>query len=333
MNANSSDQATKIPPAQVQGGPQTHSGNGDQPIDEVPMFKRKRIIFPSAILVGLILAAGWFWYMQRYTFISTDDAYVDANRATVSAKVLGRITKLFVDEGDTVHQGDTLVLLDDADLRAQLQKAMASLRYITRNVEIQSVNKAKAMDDFFRTQKQFEGHIVAQEQFAHAENARKLAEAQSDMASAQIVTAQADLNIVRTQLSNMVIVAPVSGVVAKRWVLAGDVVSPGQAIFSLFDNKHVWVTANFEETKLRVIRPGLHTTISVDAFPGTTVEGEVESLGRSTASQFSLMPSNNASGNFTKITQRVPVKITINTVGGPVALIPGLSATVHIFVK
>jgi membrane fusion protein (multidrug efflux system) len=333
MNATPSDQSKTVPPSRMQSRPEPQTDAGDQPIDDVPMFRRKRVIFPSAIVIVLVIAAAWFWYMQRYTYIATDDASIEANRATVSARILGRIAALRVDEGDTVHQGDTLVLLDDADLRAQLQKAEASLRYITRNVEIQSVNRAKAIDDYSRIEKQFQSHIVSQEQYSHAESARKLAEAQSDMASAQILTAQADLAIVKTQLSNTVITAPFSGIVAKRWALAGDVVSPGQAVFSMFDNKHVWVTANFEETKLRVIRSGSRARISVDAFPGVAVEGKVESIGRSTASQFSLIPANNASGNFTKITQRVPVKISIDSAPGSVALLPGLSANVRIVIK
>jgi membrane fusion protein (multidrug efflux system) len=256
---------------------------------------------------------------------------VEAYRATVSSRILGRITLLKGDEGDTVRAGDTLVRLDDADLRALLAKAEASLRLITRSVEISSVNKAKALDDYDRMEKQFKSQIVSQEQYSHAESARRLAEAQSDRDLAQVAAAQADLAIVKTQLSNTVIVAPFGGIIAKRWALSGDVVSPGQAVFSMFDNKHVWVTANYEETKLRAIRPGMRAHISIDAFPGQIISGKVESIGRSTASQFSLIPPSNASGNFTKATQRVPVKIAVVSSPAAVSLLPGLSAYVRIF--
>lgn len=309
------------------------TGSDDQSIDDVPMFKRKRAIIPFAVLlVGTIVGVS-IWYMGRLSSVATDDAFVEAYRATVSTKVLGRIAALKYDEGDTVRKGDTLVVLDDADLRAQMQKAEAALHYLTRNVDIQSVNKEKALDDFSRTEKQFKSQIVSQEQFNHAESARKLADAQTTMASAQIATAQADLAIVKTQLANMVIVAPFSGVIAKRWALSGDVVQPGQAIFSMFDNKHIWITANFEETKLRIIRPGANVRISVDAFPGVNIDGKVESIGRSTASEFSLIPASNATGNFTKITQRVPVKIAVENIPSTAALLPGLSATVRIFTR
>ena len=316
-------------------GPQ-NAGPGptdDQPIEEVAMFKRKRVIIPLFLLLVGVIAAVVLWYMHKYSSIATDDAFVEANRATISSKILGRIVLLKYDEGDTVRAGDTLVKLDDADLRAQLAKAEATLRLITRSVEISSVNKAKALDDYGRTEKQFKSQIVSQEQFSHAENARKLAEAQVDRDEAQVAAARADLTIVITQIANTAITAPFSGIIAKRWVLSGDVVSPGQAMFSMFDHKHIWVTANYEETKLRNIRPGMRVAISIDAFPGQPVSGRVESIGRSTASQFSLIPASNASGNFTKVTQRVPVKIAIESSPAAVSLLPGLSAYTRIFSK
>ncbi|HUI92857.1 MAG TPA: HlyD family secretion protein [Chitinivibrionales bacterium] len=330
MNASSSQQSKPDFTQRPQNAPAAPN-NGDQSIDDVPMFKRKRVIIPIFLLIIGVIAAVCAWYVVRFSSVATDDAFVDAYRATISSKILGRITALRHDEGDTVRQGDTLAVLDDTDLRAQLAKAEASLRLITRSVEISSVNRDKAIDDFERIEKQYKNQIVSQEQYNHADNARKLAEAQIDRDQAQVATAQADLAIVKTQLANTVITAPFSGVIARRWVLASDVVSPGQAIFSMFDDKHVWVTANYEETKLREIRPGMPVQISIDAFPGIVVKGKVESIGSSTASEFALIPPSNASGNFTKITQRVPIKIAVVQVPAGVSLLPGLSAFVRIF--
>ena len=303
----------------------------DQPIDDVPIFKRKRAIIPLFITLLVVIVGGWYWYMQRIAFIATDDAFIDADRATISSKMLGRIATLTLDEGDTVHQGDTIVRLDNADLLAQEKKAEAQIRYLTRSAQIAGVNLDKAKDDYERTEKQFKSQIVSQEQYNHAENARKLQEAQEEMAFSQITTAQADLAIVKTQLGNTFITAPFSGVIAKRWVLAGDVVQPGQAIFSMYDCDHAWISANFEETKLRRIHPGSHVQITVDAYPDLVLKGSVLSIGKSTAAQFSLIPPNNASGNFTKITQRVPVKISLdNQAKNKDMLLPGLSAFVRI---
>jgi membrane fusion protein, multidrug efflux system len=306
----------------------------DQPIDQVPLFKRKRVIIPLFLMIVIVAAGAWYWYVRRYAFIATDDAFIEADRATISSRVLGRIVRLSADENDTVKKGDTIVKLDDADLRAQLLKAEASYRYLTRNVEMSTVNKARALDDYTRIEKQFKSQVVSEEQYSHADNARKMAEVQTDLATTQIATALADLAIVKTQIANTVILAPVGGVIAKRWVLVGDVVSAGQAIFSMFDNSHIWVTANYEEAKLRKIHPGLKATIRLDAFPDVLLQGNVETIAISTASQFSLIPANNASGNFTKVSQRIPIKIIFTTVSSPgVMLLPGLSASVHIITR
>jgi membrane fusion protein (multidrug efflux system) len=329
MNSARPETKNIVPPQSQSSSAQ--NGSDDQPIDDVPMFRRKRVLLPFSILFLAVIGGAWYWYVQHFLSVATDDASVDANRVTISAKLLGRIVALKADEGDTVQQGDTLVRLDDVDLRAQLARAEASIRYLTRSAEIASVNLAKAMDDFDRIDKQFKGQIVSQEQYNHAESARRLAEAQNDMAESQIATAQADCAIVKTQLANTILIAPFGGVIAKRWALAGDVVSPGQAIFSMFDHRHLWVTANYEETKLRSIRPGLSARVTVDAFPGTVLRGKVLSIGQSTASLFSLIPAGNAAGNFTKITQRVPVKISVDAPAHGISLLPGLSVYVRIF--
>jgi membrane fusion protein (multidrug efflux system) len=127
----------------------------------------------------------------------------------------------------------------------------------------------------------------------------------------------------------------VAGVIAKKWALPGDVIQPGQAIFTVYDKDQVWVTANFEETKLAAIHPGDPVEISIDAYDGQIFKGTVLMIGTAAAAEFSLIPPNNASGNFTKVTQRVPVKISINRPAGntnedPPALLPGLSVEVKV---
>jgi membrane fusion protein (multidrug efflux system) len=306
-------------------------GAGDQSIDDVPMFKRKRILVPLLLLLVALAAGGWYWYVKNYSSAFTDDAYIDADKVSLSAKLLGRISFLKVDEGDTVKAGDTLVRLDDADLQAQLARAQDALRYTMRSLEVAAVNLDKAQDDYNRTAQQYQGDIVPREQYNHASEALRLAKAQNDMVQSQIATSQADCNIIRTQIDNSVIIAPFSGVVAKRWVLQGDVVQPGQTMLSIYDFSHLWVTANYEETKLRDIHLGSQASFTVDAYPGVELYGKVIMMGKSTASQFSLIPPSNASGNFTKVTQRVPIKISIeSTPPTRVALVPGLSVLVRI---
>jgi membrane fusion protein (multidrug efflux system) len=307
-------------------------GTTDQKIEDLPAFKKRKIVIPLFLLLILIAGGGWYWYAKKHSTISTDDSFIDANRATISSRTLGRIIILKVEEDDSVHQGDTLVQLDDTDLKAQLGKAEAMINYLSRSAEIAAVNLQKATDDFNRIEKQFKNSIVSQEQYNHSENALKLADAQNQMAISQIATAKADLAILKTQLNNMVIVAPFDGIIAKKWTMPGDVVQPGQAIYSLYDLKNVWVTANYEETKIHMIHAGAKVEVSVDAYPGKTISGKVQSIGKTTAAQFSLIPPSNASGNFTKITQRVPVKISIDKISGTaLSLLPGLSVFVTIF--
>ncbi len=307
------------------------NGNGDQSIDDVPMFKRKRILVPLLLLVVALAAGGWYWYVNNYSSAFTDDAFIDADKVSLSSRLLGRISFLKVNEGDTVKAGDTIVRLDDADLQAQLAKSEDALRYTMRSLEVAAVNFDKAQDDFNRTSQQYQGDIVPKEQYNHASEALRLARAQNDMVQSQIATAQADCNIIRTQIDNSVMIAPFTGVVAKRWVLQGDVVAPGQTMLSIYDFSHLWVTANYEETKLRDIHLGSTATFTVDAYPGVELSGKVIMMGKSTASQFSLIPPSNASGNFTKVTQRVPIKISIESTPPPrVSLVPGLSVLVQI---
>ena len=327
---NSTPKQVRPDTPSINGSPQS-GGTAGQTGDDKSFFKRKRVIIPFLLLFIVLSAGVRSWYVRHTSFINTNDAFIDADQVSISSRVPGRILKLSASEGDSVHSGDTLVQLDDSDLRAQLQKAEASLRYLSRSAEISGVNLDKANDDFTRAEKQFKNGIITQEQYSHVSSAKKMAEVQCNMAEAQIATARTDIRIIKTQLNNTVITAPFSGTIVKKWAMEGDVVQPGQAAYSLFDLKNVWVTANYEETKLGALRPGMHVQITVDAFPGKDVTGTVLSIGNATVSQFSLIPANNAAGNFTKITQRVPVKISINHNSGTgISLLPGLSASVSI---
>jgi len=126
-----------------------------------------------------------------------------------------------------------------------------------------------------------------------------------------------------------------NGVVSKRWALVGDVVQAGQSIFSVYELKNIWVTANLEETSLEALRSSDKVEIIVDSYPDIKFSGTVFQIGANTASQFSLIPPNNASGNFTKVTQRVPVKISIERSAGvdprrQVDLLPGMSVEIKV---
>lgn len=307
----------------------------DQPIDSIPLYKKKIVLIPFVLLIIAVLA-GWYWYVNFNKYVSTDDAYIDGNRVSISSKVLGRIEKLFVDEGDTLREGQVVARLDSLDLLAQRDRVLADLILAKNSISLEQVNLEKAVEDYDRAQFQYEQNIIPKEQYDHIKKSYESAQVQLKIAEAKVEATQAQLNVINTQLQNTVITSPMNGVVAKRWILEGDVVQPGQPIFTVYDLKNLWVTSNFEETKLSEIKLGAPVIIDVDAYPDIEVQGKVIQIGSNTASQFSLIPPNNASGNFTKVTQRIPIKISIDKITTKenkkmdVTLLPGMSVEVKV---
>lgn len=317
-------------------------GNGvvEEKIDNLPLFKKKKILIPFFIIL-IFVAAAIYWYIGQLAYVTTDDAFIDGNKLSVSAKMLGRITDLNVDEADSVKKGQLLVQLDSTDLIAKAQQAKAMLELDKESVKLAQVNLEKAQEDYSRAERQYKDKIIPKEQFDHMEKALESAKAQFNISKIKIGTAQAQLNVIETQLSNTKIYSPMNGVVAKRWSLIGDVVAPGQPIFTIYDIKNVWVTADLEETKLSSIKVGDRAELSVDAYPDQKFEGTIYQIGSNTASQFSLIPPSNAAGNFTKVTQRVPIKISVKPVNksgkeiknSNIKLLPGMSVEISVKVK
>jgi len=292
------------------------------------------VLLPVLLVAAAVGCAGYWWYRQQQRFVTTDDAGVEATRITVSSKVPGRIARLFIDEGDTVSPGDTVALLDKTDLLAQLGKIRAMIGLYTVSEQAAGVKLAVAEDDFARTKKQFDNGIITLEQFTHAKSAVDLASVQVKIAAAQTATARADLEVIGKNIDNTILCASSRCVAAKKWLTEGDVIQPGQAIFTMYDMEDCWITARCEETKMRHIREGSPVDITLDAFPTRLLRGHVGQMGISTASQFSLLPAGNAAGNFTKVTQRIPVKIVLDSTGTDgISLLPGLSATVRIVAR
>jgi membrane fusion protein (multidrug efflux system) len=285
------------------------------------------VIF-SMILVG---SAGlWYWMTQIRGFISTNNAFVDGTSATISSNILGRISSIEVDEGDPVGHGQILIRLDDSGLLSQQALAQSSVISAQKTAGLARVNLERARMDYDRMVRLYSQKSVSQEKFEHAQNAVKVAEAQLAIDLAEIDTARAELGVIEDQLMKMVIGSPMDGVVTKRWLTSGEVVEAGQAILTVHDIDNVWITAHFEETKLAKLRPEAQVIIAVDAYPGRSFTGKVACIGRSTSGLFSLIPPNNAAGNFTKITQRIPVRISLEREGNSPSLLPGMSVTVRI---
>ena len=293
----------------------------------------------TIVAIGLIVG-GTIWYIDYSSYLKTDDAYVTSDNISVSAKILGRISKLYVDEGDTVQANQLIAELDSMDFLAQKQQIIASklqteasklqaeakFESDQKGIKVLEIAKDKADEDFQRAKTQYAGGVTTKEQFEHAKRANETAQAQLDAAKAQllvskaqihsaetsIITAQAQIGVIDTQLNNTRLYAPTAGIVSKRWLLPGDVVQPGQSIFSVNDIRKFWVLVYLEETKMETLHLGQTVKFTIDAYPGVDFTGKVFMISPSTASQFSLIPPNNASGNFTKVTQRVPIKVSID---------------------
>jgi membrane fusion protein (multidrug efflux system) len=292
---------------------------------------RNRILILVLVLAVFSALIYTYWYVNLRGIVSTDDAFIDGDLISLGSKMLGRIETINADEGDRIDKDQLLVLLDDSDLQAQKVQDEANLELARQNVLLARVSLQRAQEDYNRASTQYKSKVIPQEQFDHIAKALDMTRVQYDIEQARVRAADAHLQVIQTQLENTRISTPVSGIIAKKWALPGDVVQPGQAIFTIYDNNKIWVTANFEETKLAAIHPGDPVEISIDAYDNVKFSGRVLMIGAAAASQFSLIPPNNASGNFTKVTQRVPVKISVEqTSSDPVPLLPGMSVEVKV---
>jgi membrane fusion protein (multidrug efflux system) len=289
--------------------------------------RRAPIILGSLILLVLLgvgITFGTFWIIDAITFVSTDDASIDGDHVNVSAKMLGRIQSVTVEEGSEVQAGQLLVVLDDVDLRAQETQAASSLNYARQNLRLAAVNLDKTRDDFQRSSTLFKTGVATKEQYDHAASALDTANAQYSIAQAQVDTANAQLGVIEAQLLNTRITAPISGTIAKKPLMPGELVQPGQTIFSINDLKDIWVTANFEETKISRIKVGAPVRITVDAYSSDLFEGQVLQISAA------ILPPAFSIGEFTKTTQRVPVKIGFTSLPKDALLLPGMSVEVKV---
>jgi len=302
--------------------------------------KNWKVYIPLVLIIVLVLGGVIYWYIDYSKYIKTDDAHVDADIIGVSPKILGRVSQLFADEGDSVKAGELIAILDSTDLFAQKKQAVAGkmlteaavvqarakYEFDLQNNKVLEISVSKTKDDFDRAKSQFDGSVITKEQFDHAKKALETAEAQLEAAKSQInvskaliqsseaavESSQAQINTISTQLNNTRLLAPATGIVGKRWLLPGDIAQPGQSIFTIVDGSKLWVSIFLEETKLESLKIGQPALFTIDTYPDVTFTGKIFTIGSNTASQFSLIPASNASGNFTKVTQRVQLKISID---------------------
>jgi membrane fusion protein, multidrug efflux system len=294
--------------------------------------EKRKIYYISFILMAVCIGIFWFWRVYFYPFESTEDAVIQATDMSISPVVSGQITEMKVEQGAVVSKGDLLFVVDNTLLKFQKEKALAAIQHAQDEVRVQQIRRDLAMDSFIRAKTEFDAGIISPEMMNQAEKNLEMAEAmlQSILSLAQVQVT--DLHMIEKQIELSHVTAPAAGVVAKIWHYAGEVVQAGQTTLSLMDLVNVWVDANIEETKISVIRVGDPVMLSIDAYPDLNLTGTVVVVGAAAASQFALIPASNSSGNFTKVTQRVPLRIAFKMTDETSSLYlrPGMSVKIKI---
>jgi membrane fusion protein (multidrug efflux system) len=308
-------------------------------------MRRPALILSTLILLALATGAGLYWMLVGRYYEDTDDAYVSGRVVTITPQTTGTVVSIGADETDTVKPGQMLVKLDPIDARndlldreAQLAQAVRETRTLYANNEVLQANISlkeaeldRAEDDLRRRLAVRETGVVSEEEIRHAELAvatakASLASARDQLASNRsftagthvtthpnVLAAAARVREAYLALQRADIVAPVGGQIARRNVQVGQRVSPGNPIMSLVPMDNLWVDANFKEVQLENMRIGQPVKIVADVY-GSHVEyhGRVIGLGAGTGSAFALLPAQNATGNWIKVVQRIPVRIALD---------------------
>jgi membrane fusion protein (multidrug efflux system) len=299
-----------------------------------------------AIAVAALPAYHYYGYIESH--VSTDDAYVDGTVALVSSRVAGTVTNVYVEDNWTVKEGQLVLTLDPRDFEVKVEQAEAQLERARQSVDelyagvqaahsgvslVQSQLK-QAKIDFERAKSLKEQGVVSAEQYDQANTGLRIASADEALAEHQLTQAEAALGsqhddqsrydrpivkqaeaaleAAKLDLSYTKLTAPFAGVVTHKTAHVGNRVQVGEPLLAIVPLGKLYLTANFKETQLTDVRVGQKAEIVADIYPGYTYKGHVDSISMGTGAAFSLLPPENATGNWVKVVQRVPVKIVID---------------------
>ena len=324
-----------------------------------------RRIALMALVPLLVIGGGLFYWQSLQGKVSTDNAYVQQDKVAVSAEVGGQIVTIAVREGQQVEAGDLLFTVDPEPYRIQIAQADAAIATAQANAtalasssELSGADVAAAREDIGFAQSTFErqralwargfttkaAYDAAQHQVAEAREELRLAEAKGAEARARLSTgaqvpgvlpaiaaAQAQRRAAELNLTRTDVRAPMSGRITQAdRLLKGQQIVSGLPVVTIVANAQSHVEANFKETELAEMQIGQCARIELDAYPGLRLKGHVASIGAGTGSEFSVLPAQNATGNWVKVTQRVPVRIAIDQ-ASPRQLIAGISSDVTVY--
>jgi membrane fusion protein (multidrug efflux system) len=284
--------------------------------------KRKRLFIILALAIGIgSIIIFTYWKLVASKHVSTDDAYAAADIAQVTTSTTGIVKTIQVVDTQTVKTGDILVTLDDTDATLAVRQAEANL---TRN----KTDLERAQINFERRKKLAASGFLSAEELSNSESMLKVA--QANVASANVSLDQARIDLTRT-----VIRAPVDGIIAKREVELGQRITAGTHLLSIIPISQIYVNANFKEVQLRKVKIGQPAEVHADIYGSSvTYHGHVAGISGGTGSAFAIIPAQNATGNWIKVVQRLPVRIELdheNLIRHPLQV--GLSMQVDINVS
>ncbi|MGB9082802.1 MAG: HlyD family secretion protein [Desulfuromonadaceae bacterium] len=334
-------------------GPQTSSetrSSESEPDSKPGGGKRTRalVILLTVIIIGGVF--GFRWLISVRSNIETDNAFIEARIVPVSSKVSGTVARVLVGDNQFVKQGDLLLEIDGRDYQLQIAKAAAGVGMAENETggeqmkaegaraALQSAKARfdQAVLDLNRAEKLYSRDVLSKEQLDRLTTAKRVGEAQLKEAEeafkrfqaeaglattsggkAKILQRKAQLDEARLQLSYTKIYAPRDGYTTRKAIEAGVNIQAGQPLMALVPLQDAWITANYKERQITHLKPGQKVEFTVDAYPGKTFNGTVDSIMAGTGAAFSLLPPENATGNYVKVVQRVPVKISIDRNSDP----------------
>lgn len=274
---------------------------------------KKKLILYS---LGLLLLGGLSFWVYEQFYLSTDDAYLNANVVQIAPRVTGQVAQVHVVNNQFVKKGEVLFEINPDPFHIAIAQAQAQLAMSQADLADAEITASRVLT---MVKKKYEAQQEGDTAIAHLNKAK-----------AAVALAQANLDQARLNLSYTQVLAPTSGWVASVTLRIGAVVSANQPLFALISDTEFWADANFKETNLEKIKPGQLATIRVDMYPKHPFQGIVESISGGSGTAFSLLPPENATGNWVKVTQRVPVRIHILNPDPRYPLRIGTSSTVKI---
>jgi membrane fusion protein (multidrug efflux system) len=316
----------------------------------------------------LVIAVIGIWvYLQSGRFIETDNAYLKANKVSISSEISGKVVEVMVGDNGLVEAGQVMFRVDDQPYQIALARAQANLVKVGGDLESLKADYLNKLADISKTQNQQTFYRQEFKRLSSLLPSRAVSAAQVDQAEYQYqdagkelevtkqalqvvkarlidmdlpleqhpnyLLAMAELKKARLDLSHVQTLAPSTGIVANFNIQLGQYIIAGSPLYSLVDSSHIWVEANFKETDLTYLREGQSAEITVDSYPDLQWQGVISSIAPGTGSEFSLLPAQNSTGNWVKVVQRIMVKLDIDANTNTAPLAAGMSAEITVDIE